>query len=186
MRLRVIVIVALLTGGCASLPHAKNPCSGVGTHTDDFGKTTRGLLIYMDNNYRASGLIVEEGQLKLRVMFARSGLFNVVIPAATSAQVALADGTVITLATLSDAPQVTGANPAAVFTQWVLDLGLEQSQVDRLGRAPFKAIKIQMGPDELMVRPNDKKGDAMRYLAQCLAPDATFEPPAATPVGDTI
>jgi hypothetical protein len=172
-------LVAVLATGCATLPSASEPCAGVTSYKDDFGKSTRGLLVYFDNGFRASGLLTEQGRMILRALFAINGVTDVTIPAGTPAQIALADGTVLDLVTAKASTAVAGANSMAVFTQWAVDFAVTKDQAARLSSSPLKAIKLQLGSDELLVRLSEDKGGAMQYLAQCLAPDIREQTPAA-------
>jgi hypothetical protein len=161
-------VVAVVLCGCAAIPTAEDPCSGVQTYTDDFGKTTRGLILYFDNAFRASGLLVEEGRHVMRALFVLNGVSDTAIPAGTPAKVALVDGTVMELSTAKISTPVAGANPGNVFTQWAVDFELTSDQLDKLKNSALKAIQIQIASLELLVRLDERNGNAMRYLAQCL------------------
>jgi len=165
-------MVALLTVLIASSASAKDPCSKIKPHTDSFGVTTRGMLQYVGiGGYLAVSLVDKDGTVELLTMYVMPGSIDEVVPKGTPGQIALADGTVVTLVTSADAAPVTNANTAAnIFTQWQLPYVVDAKTLATLSTSPISAVKSTILNQDVSFEIPEKKGARLQTAAGCLAP----------------
>ena len=115
-------------------PAAAKPCKKlVVDKTDAFGQRVHGGVVYVDfGHYLAVGLREEGGKLLLQTMWVRNGVVESTAPAGTEVHVALEGGEVLTATTRQVFDPVSNANPATVFTQWMLDVEIDADTLSKL------------------------------------------------------
>ncbi len=164
----ILLILSLSSDSVAK--RKKDPCKEVESHTDAFGKTTRGKIIYIGlGRYLAVGLIEENKQLTFRTLFVRVGTFKQITKAGASGKLAFVDGAIIEIETVKDASPVMNANSATIFTQWGLDFSVSDDLLAKLASTHLKAVKSIVGGEEASFEVPEVDARKLQKVAICLS-----------------
>ncbi len=148
------------------------PCKKlVVDETDAFGARVHGGVVYVDpGHYLALGLRLEEGRLVLESLWVFKGVVETIVPAGTTVELALDDGTVLSGTTAQPAHPVSHANASTVFTQWKLVTPLQTAELARLRTNAVVAARTTLGDSKASFEVPKKRGADLVAVAGCMAP----------------
>ncbi len=129
--------------------HAGNPCAGVKVEADKFTqKQTSSVLLYAAS-YTVAEIRFNEGASELKLEFGASGLHQQALPAGTTVQLLLKDGSIVELASSAEAPPVPTSKYGGVGTYWEVRYALDKTTLSALSGQALTAIRTTLPSGEV-------------------------------------